>query len=534
MLARRSLRRPAAFMALGLTLTLALATPVRPAQAETILRVAPGGDIPSLDPTGPAGTQAYIHGMMVYDTLFSPDENLHIHPQMVGAETTSPDGLTHTFTLRDGLKFQDDSPVTTRDVLASLKRWMGLDTVGRTTAIDIASMTAVDDKTFTITLRRPFPIRQALANSGSGLPVILREKEANGGRFTKDTPVIGSGPFRFLPDQWVPGARFSYERFAGYVPRNEPANGMAGGKVAKVDRIDFTVMPDASTKANALQAGEIDFIDQVPFDQAELLQSKRGITVAALSKIYNPFFLRPNSLFPPFNNAKARQALAMAINQPDYMAVSFVKPEWGQPCKSFFVCGSPDGITTGSEPYATPDLEKARQLLKESGYNGEKVILLQSRDVLFVAQSTDLALQNLKQIGLNVEMVESDWGTYMQRRNNQAPPAGGGWNLFITSVSGSGIASPLSNSIADTTCGGKNFAGWACDEEAAKLRDAYIHEPDPTKQRAILEAFSKRLWEVMPTVILGQRAQLYAWRNNISGMVNSPSLITVFWNIEKK
>ena len=172
-------------------------------------------------------------------------------------------------------------------------------------------------------------------------------------------------------------------------------------------------------------------------------------------------------------------------------------------------------------------------MLTESGYKGEKVILLSSHETLFVGLATELAAQNLKQIGLNVEVAESDWGTFMTRRNNKASPPEGGWNLFITSVSGSGIYSPLSNSIADTTCGAGNFSGWPCDEAAAKLRNAYIHEPDPTKQRQILEQLSRRLWEVMPTIILGQRAQLYAWRDNVTGFVRSPSLITVFWNIEK-
>ncbi|MDJ0391674.1 ABC transporter substrate-binding protein [Roseomonas sp. E05] len=516
---------------LGCSLMLAPAVPQ--ALAQSVLRVAPGGDIPSLDPTGPAGTQTYIHGMMVYDTLFAQDENLGIHPQMVGEESVSTDKLSYRFKLRPHLKFHDGSEVTTRDVVASLNRWMELDTVGRTMAVDVAELQAEDEKTFIIKLRRPFPVRQALANSGSGLPVILREKEALGGRFTRETPIIGSGPFRFLAKEWIPGAKFAYERFEGYVSREEPTNGMAGGKVAKVDRVEFTVMPDASTKANALMAGEIDFIDQVPFEQAELLASRRDITVSSLSRIYNTFFMRPNSLYPPFDNVKARQALALAVNQPEYMAVSFVRPEWGQPCLSFFVCGSPNGVTDGSEPYQKTDLEKARQLLAESGYKGEKVVLLNSRDVLFVAQSTDLAAENLRKIGLNIEMVEADWGTYMARRNNKAEPSKGGWNLFITSVSGSGIASPLSNSIADTTCGAGNFAGWACDDEAAALRDAYIHEPDEVKQRGILKQLSRRLWKVMPTVVLGQRAQLYAWRNNIRGFVHSPSLITVFWNIEK-
>jgi peptide/nickel transport system substrate-binding protein len=505
-----------------------------PAWAETTLNVAASADLVTLDPTGTASTNVYTHGFLVYDTLFAPDEDLQIHMQMVGEEAISADKLTYTLSLRPGLVFHDGSPVTTRDVIASLQRWMQLDIVGRTMAVDVKSMTVIDARTFTIMLKRPFPVEQALANSGSGLPVILRESEASAGPFTRNTKVIGSGPFRFVADEWVPGDRAVYTRFDGYVPRDEPPSGLAGGKVAKVDRIVFHVIPDAATKSGALQTGEVDFIDQVQFDQAEVLAKQSGITVAMLTKIYNPFFIRPNALYPPFNNVKARQALALAVNRQEYMQVAFVRPEWGQPCLSFFVCGSPNGTTAGSEPYAHPDLTRARELLKESGYKGEPVVLLSSHETLFVGMATDYAAQNLREIGLNIDQVESDWGTFMARRNSKKTPDGGGWNLFLTSVSGSGVYSPLSNSIADTTCGGNNFAGWACDETAAALRDAYIHEPDEDKRRALLDQLDRRLWEVMPTVILGQRAQLYAWRNNLSGFVHSPSLVPVFWGVEKK
>ncbi len=503
-----------------------------PGRAAT-LEVAASADLTALDPMGPAATGTYIHGMLVYDTLFAQTEKLDVRPQMVGQEIVSPDKLTYRMTLRPGLLFQDDSPVTTRDVLASLKRWMTLDIVGRTLAVDVADMAAVDDKTFIIHMKRPFPVEQALANSGSGLAVIMREKEATAGAFTRTTAVIGSGPFRFLQDQWVPGDKFIYEKFTGYVPRDEPPDGLAGGKIPKLDRIVFHVMPDASTKSAALQTGEIDFIDQLPFDQAEVLSQRKGVVVGRLSDTYNTFFMRPNALFPPFDNPKARQALALAINQPDYMAVSFVKPDWGQPCLSFYVCGSPNGTTTGSAPYAQQDFARAKQLLAESGYKGEKIVLLNSHETLFVGMAGDFAAENLKQIGLNIDLLESDWGTLMTRRNNKAEPDHGGWNIFITSVSGSGTFSPLTNSIADTTCGARNFAGWTCDQEAATLRDQWIHEPDPEKQRAILEKLSARLWEVMPAILLGQRAQLYAWRSNVTGFVHPPSLVTVFWNIEK-
>jgi peptide/nickel transport system substrate-binding protein len=503
------------------------------ARAETVLRVAPGSDGSSFDPMGPAATQVYIHGLVVYDMLFALDENLNVHPQMVGAEDISPDRLTYKLSLRPGLQFHDGSKVTARDVVASLKRWMGLDIVGRTMAADTASIDVIDDNTVALVMKRPFPVEEALANSGSGLPVIMREKEAASGRFTKETEIIGSGPFRFVPEAYRPGDHIIYERFAGYVPRTEPARGLAGGKVVKVDRLDFHFIPDAATKSAALTTGEVDIVDQLPFDQADVLVDNKDVVVFVSSQIFNPFFLRPNALHPPFDNPKARQALALAVNRADYMAVSFVRPEWGKPCLSFFVCGSPNGVINGSEPYAKPDLERAKQLLAESGYKGEPVTLITSHETLFIGMAADYATEELKKIGLNVQEVNSDYGTFMTRRNNKAKPSEGGWNLFITSVSGAGLYTPLSNSIADTTCGARNFAGWACDEEAAALRDAYIHEADPSKQAEILVRLSERLWQVMPTVVLGQRANLYGLRKNISGFLHSPSLVTPFWNIEK-
>ncbi len=276
-------------------------------------------------------------------------------------------------------------------------------------------------------------------------------------------------------------------------------------------------------------------IDQMPFDQADaMLGSKRSnFTVATLSAIYNPLILRPNSQQPPFDKPKARQALALAINQPDVMAVAFVRPDWGQPCLSFFVCGSINDVLNGSEQYRAQDLARARQLLAESGYAGEKVVLLNSHESMFIGLASDLVAEELKAIGFNIDVAESDWGTSLARRQNRGPVDKGGWSLFVTSMSGSGTFSPLSNTFTDTSCDGRNYAGWPCDQTATDLRNAFVHEPDPARRRTLLEQLSARLWEVMPAVVLGQRAQVYAWRNEVTGFVRSPSLNTIFWNIEK-
>ncbi len=223
-----SMTRPVILWRLLPCLT-ALCATVSIASAETVLNVAASADLVTLDPTGTASPIVYTHGFLFYDTSFAPDEELGIRPQMVGDEAVSAGKLSYTLTLRPGLTFHDGSLVTARDVIASLQRWMSLDIVGRTMAVDVQSMTAMDANTFTIALKRRFPVEQALANSGSGLPVILREKETSAGPIARNTAVIGSGPFRFVADAWRPGDKAVYEWFAGYVPRNEPPNGLAGG-----------------------------------------------------------------------------------------------------------------------------------------------------------------------------------------------------------------------------------------------------------------------------------------------------------------
>jgi peptide/nickel transport system substrate-binding protein len=502
------------------------------ARAETVLRVTVSGDLTNLDPMTPATTATLIHAMLVYDTLYAQDEQLNVHPQMIGAQEISADRLSFRLTLRPGLSFHDGTKVTTRDVVASLRRWSPLDVVARSFAAEQPVFEIIDDATFAIRLQRPFPVELALANNGSGMPVIMREKEALAGPFSKDTEIIGSGPFRFDRARWIAGAKDVYPKFANYVPRDEPPNGLAGGKIAKVDAVEVLNLPDSATKAAALQSGEIDFVDQVPFDQALILEHMPNITVASAST-FNPVFIRPNTLYPPFNDPRARQALALMIDQTDYMIAAFADPRWGKNCDSFFVCGSPNGVTDGSEPYRKQDIGLARMLLAETGYKGEPVVLATSHEVTYVGVIADVLADNLRRIGVNVDMADSDYGTFSQRRVSKNPPDKGGWNLFAVGSSGSAFGSPLSNPLTDTTCGAKNYAGWACDEEAAALRQQWLHEADPDKQREILRQFSRRLWQVMPAIILGQRAQLFAWRDNVTGFVRSPSLATVFWNIEK-
>src|SRR5258708_1423701 len=351
-------------LALGWLIGLAL-LPVEPAVAQNVLRVSPHADLKVLDPHTNTATITIMHGHMIYDTLFSWDEQLKPQPQMVEIYTVSPDRLTYDFVLRPNLRFHDGQRVTTRDVVPSIKRWMVRDAMGQKLGEFMAEMTAQDDRRFQIKLKEPFAFLEiALGTSNGMVPTIMRAKEAATDAFQPITETIGSGPFRFVRGEWVPGVKTVYEKNPDYVPRAEPASGLAGGKVVKVDRVEWLVLPDSMTKASALQKGEIDIIHQPPPAPIPVLQKPPNATVRQTTQIHSYGTIRPNHLHPPFNHPKARQALALMVDQKEYLhASSGDDPAWWRECWSFFVCDSPNETEAGSEPLRQPDIARATQLL---------------------------------------------------------------------------------------------------------------------------------------------------------------------------
>jgi peptide/nickel transport system substrate-binding protein len=514
---------------LSWALLLVLAFIPAEARAEKVLRVVPHADLKVLDPHTNTATITLMHGVMIYDQLFGWDENLQPKPQMVEHYEISPDRLVYTFTLRPGLKFHDGQKVTTKDVVASLKRWMVRDTLGQILAAHLDGIEAGGDANFTLRLKEPFAfVEMAL---GATAAVIMRAEDAATDPFKAVTTTIGSGPFRFVAAEWNPGARVVYEKNPDYVPRSEPPSGLAGGKVVKIDRVEFVVLPDPFTKSSAIQRGEVDFIDQLPHDQIPVLEQAPGIVIARSNKIDGTAVIRPNQLYPPFDNVKARQALALTVNQEEYVSAAFGDERWWRQCWSFFVCGSPNDTEAGSEPYRKQDLARAKTLFEEAGYKGEKITLINTHEIASIGALGDITAANLKKIGLNVEIADSDWGTMVARRASKDPPGQGGWNLFHTTVGGTGMYSPLTAFGINSGCDGKNWFGWPCDEATETLRRAYVEARDEVARRDALVALERHLWEAVPLIPVGQFIQPYAARDNVSGVLKSH--IIVFWNIAK-
>src|SRR5499427_2980463 len=238
---------------------------------------------------------------LVWDTLYGVDDKLVPQRQMVEAEEVSADGLTWTFRLRSGLKFHDGEPVLAKDAVASINRWAARDSMGQMVKAIENELVAVDDRTFRWTLKRPFPkMLVAFGKIGTPCCFVMPERIAATDPFRQISEYVGSGPMRFVRDEWTPGAKAVFEKFAGYVPRQEPASWMAGGKRILSDRIEWVIIPDQATAAAALQNGEVDWLELPLPDLVPTLRRNRNVMVDISDPFGSIGIFRINHLFPPF------------------------------------------------------------------------------------------------------------------------------------------------------------------------------------------------------------------------------------------
>ncbi|MFV0474350.1 MAG: ABC transporter substrate-binding protein [Pikeienuella sp.] len=499
------------------------------AGAETLRVVMQSG----LRITDPIMATAFItrdHGYMIYDTLLGMDSDFNVRPQM--AEwAVSEDGLTYTFTLRDGLKWHDGAPVTAEDCVASLNRWAGIDGTAMPLMTLVESIEVVDEKSFRVVLNTPTTLLLAgLSKMSSRAPFMMPKRIAATAPTEPITEFVGSGPFVFIEEEFQPGLKVAYEKFGDYVPRDEPPSWTAGGKVAKVDRVEWLTMPDQTTAMNALQNGEVDFLQQVPFDLLPLVENAPDLEMKVLDPLGAWTYFRMNWLHPPFDNKLVRQAAIAAIDQNDVLQALVGNPEYYRTCAAVMGCGNVNGDEYGAEWVVNGDIEKAKALLAEAGYDGTPVVILAPTDLAMLAPQPIIIGDALRKAGFNVDMRMMDWQTLAAHQGNQKSPTEGGWNIFSTYSILATSGDPFGNTPLSTD-GRKSWAGWPDVPEISALRIEYAKAGSVEEQKEIAKQIQKLAIDEGVVGPLGQFRIPAAWNKAWSGFLESP--ITVFWNVEK-
>ena len=511
--------------------TAALAAPraVR-AQSATTLRFVPQADLAVLDPIFTTAAVTTNHAQMVFDTLYALDRSYSPHPQMVEGHTVSSDGLNWNITLREGLKFHDNTPVLGRDCVASIKRWASRDMYGQELATRAEEISSPSDRVITIRLNKPFPtLPAALAKNGAAICAIMPERLASTSSSKPITEMVGSGPFRFLADERVSGDHVAYAKFAGYVPRKDGTlSRNAGPKVAYFDRVEWKTIPDEATSAAAIQNGEVDWVETFSSDLASVFARNKGLTQRLSSDFYIDI-LRFNWLQPPFDNPAIRRALLGAVNQSDYMVAGYGDdPAGWKTGVGIFTTDSPLASTAGMGAInAKPDFAKVKQQLLAAGYKGERVVLLQANDYPSLKGLAEVAGDMLKQCGMNVDVQTGDWGTVSQRRANKGPLDKGGWSVFVTGLTN---ATDPGGHLGLRANGDKAWFGWPNSPKLEQLRQDWLVAPDEAAQKKVCEQMQLEAFQDVPFLPLGEYRTRTVFKSDIQGI---QPVAPIFYGIKR-
>lgn len=386
------------------------------AAADKLLRVNLNSDIRSTTPgtNRDDNTDAVI--LHLVEGLVAYKEDGSVGPLLAETVETSSDGLTYTFHLRQGVRFHNGATLTSADVLWSWKRYMDpatewrclpeFDGNGRSTVVAVE---APDDSTVVFKLEKPSALFLAsLARTDCGMTAVLHEDsvKADG---SWDKPV-GTGPF--MLEEWKQGQYVTLKRFADYSARAEGGtDGYTGSKQAMVDQVKFIIIPDGSAEKAALLAGDIDVLSRISYVDAEEFKANPNLTMTAAPGMdQNGVLFQTHD--PLMKNQKLRQAIAAALDGPQI--VKAVTEGNAQHNPSIVPAGSPYHTAVQDKGHAY-DPEKARQLLAEAGYKGEKITLIASKEYMSVYNEAVYVQAMMQAVGINVELQVIEWATHLDQ-----------------------------------------------------------------------------------------------------------------------
>jgi peptide/nickel transport system substrate-binding protein len=385
-----------------------------------------GGDIvlaqqaqpPSIDGMTTSAQATRNISLHIWETLIARDENANVTSDLATAWKISDDGLTYTFTLRDA-RFHNGKMMTSADAKASMERYAK---VGASPFMKaVKEMQTPDPKTIVFVLNTPVPGFLEQLSSPRAPAVIIPAEEA--GKEANKIEIIGTGPFQFV--EFKPDSHVKIKRFDGYIqsPVGNARDGFGGKKTAYVDTVTFRFVPEGGARTAGLQSGEFQVLEQIPTPTAKRLANDKSVVMHEMMPWAFQTFIF-NASQPPTNNAKFRQAVQAAIDPEEVMAISTdgsyrLTHGWQHPGTAYFQGD------LGKDNYNQKNPAKAKQLLAESGYKGEELLILTDSSFKNHNDTAVTIGEQLKAIGIKVNVKVVDWPTALATSGKKD-----GWNAW--------------------------------------------------------------------------------------------------------
>lgn len=451
---------------------------------------------------------------------------------MLAGYVVENDGKRWVMTLRDNLWFHDGAKVLARDCTASLRRWMTRDPAGVTLSQRLDALEAPDDRTIVIRLKRKFPALPNLLSKLQTAAVMVPERLANSDPFKQLPEPIGSGPFRFLMDEYVIGSHAALVPFERYVPRDEKPSFTAGGHLVLVDRVEWKMIPDSATAANALVTGEVDWLEMPAPDLLPVLREAPNVKVGRIDEYGVISQLRPNHTLAPTDNVLFRRAMLAAIDQQEVMdAVMGGDPESVIVPTGYLATGKPEVDTAGLDRLSQRrSVSEVKAMFAAAGYSGERIVMLHPTDQPFYNLATLVVLDQLRRAGVSVDDEAMDWGSVLQRRTSRAPLDKGGWSLFNSVTPVPEARDPLLSSLLRGN-GKDAWIGWPDNPAMEQAYAEWLDAEAPAEQTRLERQIQLIALDAVPFVPLGRYLPRAAWRRSLSDPGKGPA--PTFWNVSK-
>ncbi|TQR21432.1 ABC transporter substrate-binding protein [Psychrobacillus vulpis] len=513
------------FFALILVLVLALAACSSDGDSEGSnsdekkeLQIAYNAQPPTLDPliTTAVATRDVMRN--VYESLLTLNKNFEITPLLAESYEQSEDGKTITFKLRKDIKFHNGDVMTADDVVASMTRWAETTSLGKTSFAD-ATFSKVDEETVILEMKEPqFTVLHMLADPGQAA-VIAPKSTIESATAEGLTEFIGTGPYKLV--EWKADQYVHLAKFDDYQAIDEPASGLGGKKEAFIDDIYFQFVTDASTRLAGIQSGEYDIANAISFDNAEQLASNSDVKNSIDHNGFNGVVF--NKKAGLFDNVVARQAVNAALNEEAILTAAFTSPDFYELEHGLMIKEQTEWYSeAGKDQYNQNDPEKAKELLKEAGYNGEEIVILSTRDYEDHYNAAVVVQQQLESIGMKVKLDIYDWATVLQKRADETA-----YDIFVTGFP----TEPIPNKYV-FLASSNEWPGWTNDPIIDDLLNKINTAASQEEAKQYFDALQEEFYEYLPMIKFGNKTTITTLRSNVEGMDFLQGII--LWNVDKK
>lgn len=461
---------------------------------------------PTLDPHVTSAQTTLNIAHLIYEQLFTRDDDNKPIGDLASGYEVSEDGKTYTITLRQGVKFHDGSDFTSADAKASLERYKKMG--GDKAVLDpVQSIEAVDDHTLRLTMDKPVPpFIEQISFTGSML-AIMPEEEAT--KADGSIAPIGTGPFMYV--EMVPDDHILLRRFEDYAVNSNfdgPA-GFGGQKVAYFDTVKIRFIPEAGARTAALEAGEVHVVDQVDAPAAERLRNSETVKVHELTPLFM-LTLWLNANAAPTDDIELRKAIAYSLDMEEIMAIATngnyqLDGSWQFPGTTYYDANAGKGI------YNINDDEQVKSILSAAGYSDKPVSVLADTNYFFHENGAVVLVDQMKAAGINAQLNLVDWPTALSVRLKKE-----GWNAWIVAMGVEPVSGPYS--IASLFVGDDPWmrkADPAMDEIYGRLLTAATVE----ERQKIVREFEAYLYDKFYVLKLGNIGVYQAARAEVANFV---------------